>query len=61
MPHVKPIITSVVLLCAAAASAQPASEAAYARIVHQRCPGADIVNVQRAAYDLLEVDYFCEG
>lgn len=61
MPYIKSIITGAVLLCAATATAQPASEAAYARIVHERCPGADIVKVQRAAFDLLEVDYFCQG
>lgn len=61
MPHLKSIITGAVLISAAAVTAQPASEAAYARLVHERCPGADIVKVQRAAFDLLEVDYFCEG
>lgn len=61
MPHLKNIITGAALLCGIAAAAQPASEAAYARLVHERCHGADIVKVQRAAFDLLEVDYFCEG
>lgn len=54
------MLFSAALLCTTAATAQPATEA-YARIVHQRCPGADIIKVQRAAYDLLEVDYFCNG
>ncbi len=49
-----------IALLATAATAQPIPEG-YARLVHERCPGADIVKVQRAAFDLLEVDYFCEG
>lgn len=59
--HVRKLLLPGMAIAALGAMAQPATEAAYARIVHARCPGADIVLVQRAAFDLLEVDYYCEG
>lgn len=59
--HTRHSICLLALFANLAVTAQPVSEATYAHIVHQRCPGADIVLVQHAAYDLLEVDYFCQG
>ncbi|HNO04143.1 MAG TPA: hypothetical protein PKK49_02540 [Flavobacteriales bacterium] len=58
--HPRTLLSACLVLAAAAAFAQPFPEG-YARLVHERCPGADIVKVQRAAFDLIEVDYFCQG
>lgn len=58
--HVRTSVQLGVLFLCGTVAAQTIPEN-YARIVHERCPGADIVKVQRAAFDLLEVDYFCQG
>lgn len=33
----------------------------YVRAIYKRCPGADILKIQRAEFDLVEVDYLCNG
>lgn len=49
-------------LLAGTLAAQPAADdRSYARAVHERCPGADILKIQRAEFDLVEVEYLCNG
>jgi len=55
------IATSSILLFSFSVAAQPANDPSYGQLVQQRCPGADIVKVQRADFDLLEVEYLCHG
>lgn len=59
-PHVLFALAATIL--AGAVAAQPAADdRSYARAVHERCPGADILKVQRAEFDLVEVEYLCNG
>lgn len=57
------ILLTMALLPPARAVAQSttAGDPAYLHTVYERCPGADILKVQRAEFDLLEVEYLCNG
>ncbi|MFZ1332899.1 MAG: hypothetical protein WAR83_11955, partial [Flavobacteriales bacterium] len=54
-------LIGLTVLFSCGATAQTISDTSYGQLVQQRCPGADIVKVQRADFDLLEVEYFCQG
>ncbi len=62
----RPLSRAFLLLLAAVVSvtttAQRSSDdRSYARAVHERCPGADILKIERAEFDLVEVEYLCNG
>jgi hypothetical protein len=61
MSHRIPGLFAFALLLASTTFAQHGGDSTFVRLVHQRCPGADILKVQRASFDLLEVEYICQG
>ena len=52
-------LLAVLAVTPVASSAQ--DDRGYARMVHERCPGADILKVQHTEFDLVEVEYLCNG
>lgn len=61
MPMRTLLTICLALLYSFGAAAQTTADPSYGQLVQERCPGADIVKVQRADFDLLEVEYFCQG
>ncbi|MBP6641898.1 MAG: hypothetical protein KBA60_09785 [Flavobacteriales bacterium] len=57
-------ITSIMLLLVLASIPERSfaqDDRSYARTVYERCPDADILKIQHAEFDLVEVDYLCNG
>lgn len=64
MSQLTHLFTAIALLAGLAGMAQRTSaqdDRSYVRAIYERCPGADILKIQRAEYDLVEVDYLCNG
>lgn len=58
------ILTTMALIAALAGTAPQVfaqDDHSYTRQVHERCPGADILKIQRGDFDVVEVEYLCNG
>lgn len=57
-------LTTIALIAGLAGTTPQAiaqDDRSYTQQVHERCPGADILKIQRGPFDLVEVEYLCNG
>ena len=64
MNQERQVLTTIALIAGLAGLAPHAfaqDDHSYTRHVYERCPGADILKIQRGDFDLVEVEYLCNG